>query len=334
MMKLPIPAAWRQRWLSWLDRRIPPARQVELNHRSIFIVPNRVGLLFSGILLVMLVSAINYQNSLIYALTFWLFCVAMAAMNFTYGNLSGLTIAAGHAYPVFSGDVIELPVRLIAAEKKSHEALTVGFPDNPELEADVVAGETNVVGLSLRTHQRGWLNPGRLRMETRFPVGMYTAWTWVRLDFKVLVYPKPELVPFIFAPGEGGEELQGAASQQSGNQDFNGLRPYQPGDSLKQIAWKQLARGKGLVTKEFDSDEGATCWLDWEMLAPANMESRISRLTGWVLQAHQNGWKYGLRLPGSEIKPDNSEVHRDYCLQQLAVYGLPTDGLPGAEKKS
>ena len=93
----------------------------------------------------------------------------------------------------------------------------------------------------------------------------------------------------------------------------------------KQIAWKQLARGKGLVTKEFDSDEGAMCWLDWEMLAPANLESRISRLTGWVLQAHQNGWKYGLRLPGSEIKPDNSEVHRDYCLQQLAVYGLAAD---------
>jgi len=96
-MKLPVPDAWRQRWQKWLDRRIPPARQVELSHRSIFIVPNRVGLLFGVALFVMLVTAINYQNSLIYALTFWLFCVAMAAMNFTYRNLSGLTLAAGHA---------------------------------------------------------------------------------------------------------------------------------------------------------------------------------------------------------------------------------------------
>jgi len=226
---------------------------------------------------------------------------------------------------VFAGDVIELPLRLIASEKKTHQSLVTGFPENPEQIADVPAAETENIGLSFRTSQRGWLNPGRLRMETRYPIGMYTAWTWVRLDFNVLVYPQPEFVPFIFAAGDGGEELQGAPSQQSGNQDFNGLRPYQPGDSLKQIAWKQLARGKGLVTKEFDSDEGATCWLDWEVLAPANQETRIARLTGWVLQAQQNGWKYGLRLPGNEVKPDNSEVHRDHCLQLLATYGLTSE---------
>lgn len=328
-MKLPIPERWRQRWREWLDRRIPPARQIELSHRSIFIIPNRTGLLFTVALVIMLMTAINYQNSLIYALTFWLFSVALAAMHFTYRNLSGLTIAAGHAYPVFAGDVIELPVRLLASEKKSHESLDIGFPEQPEISVDVEKGDSEDAGLSYRTQQRGWLNPGRFRMETRFPVGMYTAWTWVSLDFSVLVYPKPEWVPFVFAAGDGGEELEGAPSRESGNQDFHGLRPYQPGDSLKQIAWKQLARGKGLVTKEFDSDQGATCWLDWEVLAPANTETRLSRLTGWVLQAQQNGWKYGLRLPGTEIQPANSEIHKEQCLQALATYGLPHGPLSG-----
>jgi len=323
MAGLNIPVAWRKRWLSWLDRRIPPARQVELSHRSIFIVPNSVGLLFGAVLLVMLVTAINYQNSLIYALTFWLFSVALAGMHFTYRNLSGLTLAAGHAYPVFAGDVIDVPLRLMAAAEKSHDALSLGFPDNPAITIDVERNDSEQAGLSFRTQSRGWLDAGRLRLETRFPLGMYTAWTWVRLEFNVLVYPRPEWVPFVFAAGDGGEELEGAPSRDVGNQDFNGLRPYQPGDSLKQIAWKQLARGKGLVTKEFDSDQGASCWLDWEVLAPATTEVRLSRLTGWVLQAHQNGWRYGLRLPSLQLAPDNSDLHKEQCLQALALYGLP-----------
>ena len=320
-----ISRGWKQRWRRWLDRRIPPARQLTLSHRSIFIIPNRLGLLLTTALVLLLVTAINYQNSLIFALTFWLFSLALAAMHFTYRNLSALTLAAGHAYPVFAGEVIELPLRLEAAAKRRYQALDLGFPDNPVVAADVSCDLSSEVGLSYRTHQRGWLQPGRLRLETRFPAGIYTAWTWVSLDFKVLIYPKPELVPFVFAAGDGGEELPGATSEVSGDQDFHGLRPYQPGDSLKQIAWKQLARGKGLVTKEFDSDNAASCWLDWHSLAPAAQESRLSRLTGWVLQAHQNGWKYGLRLPGVEIAPDNSELHKEHCLQQLALYGLPSE---------
>jgi hypothetical protein len=35
-----------RRWQKWLDRRIPEAKEVILNQRSIFIIPSRVGWLF------------------------------------------------------------------------------------------------------------------------------------------------------------------------------------------------------------------------------------------------------------------------------------------------
>src|SRR5690606_9731069 len=133
---------------------------------------------------------------------------------------------------------------------------------------------------------------------------------------------RPETVPFVFLASDGGEQLSGAPSAQSGEQGFQGLRPYRQGDSMRRIAWKQLARGKGLVSKDFDHDEGATCWLDWAALTGVPTETRLSRLCGWVLQAHQQGWRYGLRLPGEEFSPDNSEGHRDRCLRALALYGF------------
>lgn len=327
-----LPKSWREQWVRWLNNRIPLSKQITLGHRTIFIVPNRTGWLFAAILIVMLVTAVNYQNSLIYGLVFWLFSTGLTAMMFTFRNLSGLTLAAGHAYPCFAGEVVELPVRLIAPPKQAYWGLQLGFTGQPAMSAGVAKDETHSLSLSYRTEQRGYAKPGRFRLETRYPVGIYTSWSWVGLDFGALVYPKPEWVPFIFRSGEGGEDIQGASAQQSGQQDFYGLRNYQPGDSLRQIAWKQLAKGRGLVTKEFDSDEGATCWLDWDVLAPASTETRLSRLCGWVLQAHQNGWRYGLRLPGTEIAPDNSDAHRDQCLQALALYDLPNSS-SGAEAK-
>ena len=316
-----LPARWQQRWQAWLDRRIPPAAQVTLSHRSIFILPTRSALTFGLLLLLLLITAINYQNSLIYALTFWLFSVGWAAMLFTFRNLSGLTLIAGHAAPCFAGERLQLPLWL-QADRRGHQALLLAFPGQPGQLVSVAAGERQALQLSLPARQRGPLQTGRLRLDSRFPLGLFNTWSWVQLEFRGLVYPRPETVPFVFLAGDGGEQLSGAPSAQSGEQDFQGLRPYRPGDSMRRIAWKQLARGKGLVSKDFDRDEGATCWLDWAVLAGVPTETRLSRLCGWVLQAHQQGWRYGLRLPGTELSPDNSEGHRDRCLRALALYGF------------
>ena len=90
---------------------------------------------------------------------------------------------------------------------------------------------------------------------------------------------------------------------------------------MRRIAWKQLARGKGLVSKDFDHDEGATCWLRWAALG-RRAETRLSRLCGLGVAGTSAGLALWLRLPGSEFSPDNSEGHRDRCLRALALYGF------------
>lgn len=321
-----LPQRWQQRWARWLDKRIPPAAEITLGHRSIFILPTRTGLLFILLLLLLLVTAINYQNSLIYALAFWLFSVGLASMLFTFRNIAGLTLSAGHMNPVFAGETAELPLRLSSAHGRWHEAVEIGWPDNPPVIADAGPSQSPLLALSYRTRRRGPVKPGRLRIDSCFPLGLFHVWSWVRPEYQGLVYPAPESVPFVFAAGEAGDQIAGAPASQSGQQDFHGLRGYQPGDSMRIIAWKQVAQGRGLVSKDFDHDEGATCWLDWEVLAPLPAETRLSRLTGWVLEAEQRHWRYGLRLPGVEIAPDNTEVHRDRCLTALALYGLDEGG--------
>ncbi|MEE9254876.1 MAG: hypothetical protein V3U43_08070, partial [Pseudomonadales bacterium] len=67
-----ITDAW-DRWLkSWLDRRFPPSRTVTLDRRNVFIFPTREGFAFGLLLLLLLLGAINYQNTLVFAFAFLL----------------------------------------------------------------------------------------------------------------------------------------------------------------------------------------------------------------------------------------------------------------------
>ena len=132
------------RWQRWLDRRIPAANSITLTQRSIFIVPSKVGWSFVLLLILLLVTAINYQNSLIYGLTFWLFSVAMSALLFTYRNLSGLTIKTSQGVNGFSGQYVEIPLRL-SDNKRDHAALMMHWAGINKKEDSLRVVTANVI---------------------------------------------------------------------------------------------------------------------------------------------------------------------------------------------
>ena len=140
-------------------------------------------------------------------------------------------------------------------------------------------------------------------LETRFPLGLFRAWSYVEPDARCLVYPQPGALA---AAGARAPRPRAGAlrSQAPGNDDFSGLRAYQLSDSPRHVAWKAVARSDDMLTKQFTGEAAAELWLDWRLLPAAlGLEQRLSRLAGWVLAAERGGAHYGLRLPGIEIAP-------------------------------
>ena len=70
----------------WVNRRIPPARSVTLSQRRIFIFPSRVGFFFGLALIVMLLTGINYQNNMAFALTFLLATLFVVGVGMQHAN--------------------------------------------------------------------------------------------------------------------------------------------------------------------------------------------------------------------------------------------------------
>lgn len=259
-------AALKPHWHRWLARRIPPAASVRLNQRRIFILPSRVGAAFAVALLLMLLVGINYQNSLAYGLTFLLMSVFIVAILHTYRNLAGLVLKAGGGGAVFVGEQARFRVRLESRERE-HQAVALGWPPAELVVRDVPREGQAEVDLNLPALHRGWLRPDRLRVESRFPLGLLVAWSWVDLDQAVLVYPRPLEGDLPLAAGLGDEEQEeGMRARGQGADDFQGLREYQPGDSKRRLDWKAYSRGQGLLVKDFATLSGRDLWLDFDSL--------------------------------------------------------------------
>jgi uncharacterized protein (DUF58 family) len=315
-------AQFKPRWSRWLAKRIPPASSVLLNQRRIFIIPSRTGAAFMVVLLLMLLAAINYQNSLAYSLTFLLTSLFIVAILHTYRNLAGLTVKALGSNPVFAGEHGDFRLQLLSGNRP-HQAIALGWAASEMQVLDVAAGGVSDCALGLLASQRGWLRPGRLRVESRFPLGILVSWSWLDLDQALLVYPRPIVADLPTNAGGGAEEEQdGVRIRGQGSDDFQGLRNYQPGDSKKRLHWKAYSRGQGLLVKDFAALAGRDIWLDFSQLG-GDVETRLSKLCHWVLQLSASQQPFGLRLPGLELPVASGAAQRDAGLRALALFGSP-----------
>jgi uncharacterized protein (DUF58 family) len=299
------------------DEHLP----VVLTRRRVFILPTGAGLLYGVVLFTLLIGAINYNLGLGHALVFLLAGLGLVTMVHTFRNLLGLSVAPGRAAPVFAGETAHFTLHVENSWHHARRALEFSFGKNPTMMLDVPPGERASVAVPCAAAQRGRLDPGRVTLASRYPLGLFIAWGYPHPPLSCLVYPKPLAAPL--PPPSAGRKTAGRRGR-SGQEDFSGLRERQPNDSPRHIAWKAAARDideRPLLVKQFTGGAAEALWLDWDATAHAgDVETRLSLLAGWVLAAEREAVRYGLHLPGRAIAPDCGPSHRDGCLEALALH--------------
>lgn len=311
----------RQALARWLFRlRGPEPAPIVLSQRRVFVIPTRNGIVFAAAVLMLLVGSINYSLSLGYALTFLLGGLGIVVIVHAFRNLAQLEITPGRTEPAFAGEVCEFSLLLHNLRNEPRPALLLQAASHEPILITAPARAVGEAKVLVKADRRGWLRPGRIRIETRYPLGLIRAWSTIEPDMRCLVYPKPEPAPPPLP--SGGPHAMGMQTGSTGSEDFLGLRNYQPGDSPRHIAWKAVARDAAPLTKLFAGAGSAEIWLDWSALpAQLDTEARLSRLTAWVLAAQRAGARFGLRLPALQLAPAPDESHVRDCLRALALHG-------------
>jgi uncharacterized protein (DUF58 family) len=299
-------------------RRRIDTMPITLQHRRVFILPTLHGFTFGIALVLMLVGSTNYSLGLGFALTFLLAGISIVGLVNTYRNIIGLRITMGRAEPVFAGDEAAFLMHVENPYRFARHSLET-LRDGRVSRFDVGKEGWSTVSIAAAAPRRGWLPLGKVTLQTRYPLGLFRAWSPIRPDAEVLVYPRPEITPL---PPELPISREGHALDIGiGGEDFAALRAYQPGDSPRHIAWKITARSDALVTKQFSSLGATELVFTWSLLPPGlDLETRLSCLAGWVIEAEASQVHYGLVIPGTDIEPGRGFDHRNQCLKALAVF--------------
>lgn len=292
-----------------------------LGQRRVFIIPTRGGLLYAVALLVMLIGAINYNLALGHALVFMLAGLGITGMVHTFRNLHDLAITPGRCEPVFVGETALFELTLGNARRTSRLALALEAEPGRSVMTTVDAQDNSLISVPLTARHRGWLDLPRVRLATRYPLGLFVAWSYLQPAMRCLVYPQPLLSPL---PQAQAASTGGDPNDEGGQDDFAGFRERQPADSPRHVAWKASARNASdqpLLVKQFAGGAQRELQLAWALTDPEqSFETRISVLAGWVIAAEAAGISYGLHLPGRKIPPASGEAQRRLCLEALALF--------------
>ncbi len=309
---------------------VPPGLRARWRRR-IRVRPTRAGLGYTALLVGVLVAAVNTGNNLLYVVLAGQLAVLLLSNLLAELNLRGLTVRRQLPGELFAGQeaagrfVVENNRRRVPAVTVHVEEVDAG--DAHGLVAVLEHGGSAVAHARWRFPRRGLHRLRRVRVYSDFPFGLVRRSMVVDLPAEVLVYPAP-------APGRGSVPalVRGATREdprRPGREgDFQALRPYQPGDPLRDLHWPTTARthrpmvvqragaGAPRVVVRVEEGEGEL------------RERALSRAVGEVERHMRCGDAVGLWLDGLRLEPRTGGAWRRHLLTRLAL-APATPGRPG-----
>lgn len=306
-------SAWRKRLRSWMLRRLPLQRSLQLNHQRIYLLPTRMGWMLLLVSAAVWLGALNYAVSLAYALSFWLVSLLLLSVGMAFRQLLGVKVAVTAEQDALAGHEVSFTLDLGWASAEPRR-LILQYGD--ELLPVPVAGGELILNVASR--QRGICSLPALQLYSEAPLGLIRAFAYLRLQGQAYVYPEPIEDAFLgHDPTSQGEQ-----QQLIGQDTVSHLGTWQADMGLRRIAWKHYAKRGELLARHLQGEmAGASqSLIAWDAYpAHMNAEQRLSRMCWQLLAAMRNHREVCLRLPGREQRLAASEMRRG--LRLLATFG-------------
>jgi uncharacterized protein (DUF58 family) len=274
---------------------------------------------FSGVLLFVLLGAINYQSNSAYIVLSMMLATAIAGSVHAWRMMGALRVSAVSISPTFAHEPIPLTVRVTG---HGHYSFTAEFPAFLPIEHGctqhfVKANDTCMLSLTIPGQSRGFHTLPPLQFGSYFPLGLLLLSKIYPLNTSYVVYPQP-LFGGVMASDDGDGEHMGQLIGATG--DFHGHRAYIPGESQRRIDWRAVARERPFLVKEFVRGTTVDCIIDFAHFSGYGAETRLSLMAGLIISAEREGRRYGIKIDTVHIPADLGEAHYHRCLSALAAW--------------
>lgn len=316
----------------WIDRRTPRQDDFCLGLGNIYVFFSRQGLLFLLLLLITFITGVNYGNNLVLGLFFYLLSIWFVSTVVTYLQLSKLQIALKDISLGQDKGLLWVTIAIKNHQGKAVRQLHLSFDD---LSPTALLNQTDIqqyqhnklaivasvsdevlVRLPVIASHRGIINLPRFKIKSSYPLGVVQAWSYGFFKTTALAYPAPKVFDYNANAYTISSELDRGNFYQKGQDDFDGLDSYKEGESLSKVSWTHLARGMGMLTKQFTDPVGQENILDYTNMPSTHHEDKLSELS--YLVQNQGNRPFVLVLPSGVGEIGMGDEFIKSCLIRLA----------------
>ena len=311
----------------WLAKRIPANNQQQLTSKNIFIFPSLFGFAFLAFILLLFLLGTNYQNNIVLLLCYLLVSFFITAMLHSFFNLSGIRLQADSHVTGFAEQNLHLALTITTGKPRFNYQLAVK-KQNTVVYNVIEAGKIKLT-IPYCQPKQGVYSVERVKISSYYGFGLFVTWTHLDLAYQAVIYPKPlpfdNLKALAVMPQNSAVNNSGYQNQMTlrGNDDFFELRAYQKGESYNHVAWKQLAKGQGWLTKTYGEQQNQQRQLQLLQMPATTLEQKCQQLCFLILEYHQLGDEFSVQIFDNLIPLGHGEQHLEQCLTALAKVKLP-----------
>ena len=317
----------------WLSRRVPSCFKHKLSNRNVFIMPTRFGFTYLFFDLLLFLLGTNYQNNIILLLSYLLASLFITVMMHSFYNFSQLSFSSKAKQSCFATQIVNFPITITG--HKVHYDINFQFAQSQhsikEIKLEQCGTEPLEVLLPWYAKHRGVYVLGRVKVFSEYSLGLFITWSLLDFSHQAIVYPEPKRLSdsqkLLIGLNESDISDGVYFRSVSGSDDFSELKDYVLGESKARIAWKQLARGQGKLSKNYQAQQGSLLWLKLSNMPSSNIEVKLKVLCFLILEYSKCMENFGLvlDLPSNsnqhvtiKIEPNSGVQHKENCLIALA----------------
>lgn len=300
-------------------------QQLRLGARSVYILPTGFGVLWLLAVALLQVVGIQLQSNGALMMSFLLLGLFLLAMHLTAFNLQGLEMSCSAPPPGFADAPLTYPV--VVRSRCHRDQLRIAFIQGASVRENTTVGVTDqeiqpgqsLLSIPWQPQQRGLQRPGRLRISSSAPLGLFRCWSLWEPPMAQLVYPARCEGPVAesCSDAQGNQANLNAPQSAVGHDDWVDLRPHRAEEGVSRLYWKSLARGRGAHAKVFAGAQPSELLLGLQPGLPK--EQALNHLSARIWALSATAHSYGLILVATTIAPGSGSRHRDQCLMALAL---------------
>lgn len=284
------------------------------NH-PVYIIPTLDGMKVIALNMLLLVIGLVYANNYVLLFNFILFCLFISFMFYTHFNLNKLALVSFKFSSLFEEEQGILTLQFNSGNTMGHFFLRPAVK-SPHLKIDSdktfnISLDKSTISLTVAGIKRGKAKLDSLYIESYFPFHFFRCFTFYRINHELIVYPQKLKLNLHHETLLDTKDLLEA-------EDFQ-LKDYRPGDSLKRLDWKKLARTGEKLSKHRETEKPGAVMLT--LNDKVNPEESLKSICFALLYYSKTELLYGIDLNnGVVLLPDRSQAHLINCLEKLAAY--------------